>query len=149
MFLINLFEFFRHSCLLARGRGITCQSRERTTALTKFIKMSKVFQILGESFTNKNGDSIALEKIQGQGKVIAVYFSAHWCPPCRSFTPKLANFYGKVKQSQNGDKFELIFLSSDRTEEEFKEYLGQMPWYSLSYDKRSEKVYNLKYTVSL
>ena len=102
--------------------------------------MSKVFHLLGESFINKADDSIALTSIRGEGKVVAVYFSAHWCPPCRNFTPKLVSFYNNVKQSQNGDKFELIFLSSDKTEPEFKEYLNEMPWYALSYDKRAEKV---------
>ena len=28
-------------------------------------------------------------------KVFAIYFSAHWCPPCRGFTPKLAEWYTK------------------------------------------------------
>jgi nucleoredoxin len=102
--------------------------------------MSKVFNLLGDNFTNKDGDSIALTSIQGKGKVIAVYFSAHWCPPCRNFTPKLAKFYNSVKQSQNGAKFELIFLSSDKTEKEFSEYLSEMPWYALPYSKRTEKV---------
>ena len=24
---------------------------------------------------------------------ICIYFSAHWCPPCRGFTPVLKDFY--------------------------------------------------------
>ena len=27
-------------------------------------------------------------------KVVIVFFSAHWCPPCRLFTPVLKDFYG-------------------------------------------------------
>ena len=25
--------------------------------------------------------------------IICIYFSAHWCPPCRGFTPILKDFY--------------------------------------------------------
>jgi len=28
------------------------------------------------------------------GKKVLVYFSAHWCPPCRGFTPLLKEAYG-------------------------------------------------------
>lgn len=106
-------------------------------------EMSKVFELLGETFVNKEGEHISHESIKGKGKVIALYFSAHWCPPCRNFTPKLAKFYESLKQKQNGSKFELLFLSSDKTEEEFSKYLEQMPWYALPYDKRNEKVCTL------
>ena len=108
--------------------------------LRSLSKMSKVFELLGDNFVNKDGSSLALESMKGQGKVIAVYFSAHWCPPCRSFTPKLAKFYNSVKQSQAGNQFELIFVSSDRTDGDFSTYLAEMPWYALPYAKRSEKV---------
>merc|ERR1712176_1029271 len=69
------------------------------------------------------------------GKPIGLYFSAHWCPPCRGFTPKLAEYY------KNGlkDKMEIIFVSSDRDQGAFAEYHGEMPWPALPFDKRDEK----------
>lgn len=64
-----------------------------------------------------------------------MYFSAHWCPPCRGFTPKLAGFYKEGLK----DKMETIFVSSDRDEGSFTEYHNEMPWPALPYDKRKEK----------
>ena len=29
-------------------------------------------------------------------EVVGLYFSAHWCPPCRGFTPELAKIYKGV-----------------------------------------------------
>ena len=31
------------------------------------------------------------------GKVVAIYFSAHWCGPCRNFTPQLASLYQSIR----------------------------------------------------
>merc|ERR1711941_157035 len=72
---------------------------------------------------------------KASGKAIGLYFSAHWCPPCRGFTPKLAEFYNNGLK----EKMEIIFVSSDRDENQFKEYSGEMPWPSLPYEKRKEK----------
>lgn len=55
-------------------------------------------------------------------KLYAVYYSAHWCPPCRTFTPELVSFYNENKK---GDNFELIFVSSDRSEGAMHEYMAE------------------------
>ncbi|WAQ95333.1 NXN-like protein [Mya arenaria] len=63
---------------------------------------------------------------------IGIYFSAHWCPPCRQFTPKLKTFYNGVRSQ--GHKFEVVFVSADLDEESFDENLQEMPWAALRYD---------------
>jgi len=57
-------------------------------------------------------------------------------PPCRQFTPKLAEFYKSHAQAKN---FEIVFLSSDRDEAAFKEYYGEMPWLALPFEKADLK----------
>ena len=70
-------------------------------------------------------------------KYLMLYFSAHWCPPCRAFTPKLSKFYEKLK-AQRSD-FELVFVSSDSDEEKFKEYFDTMSFCALPFEYRDEK----------
>ena len=48
------------------------------------------------------------------------------CPPCKSFSPVLIDFYNTVK-----DDVEVIFVSSDRDEKSFSDYYGKMPWLAM------------------
>jgi nucleoredoxin len=74
------------------------------------------------------------------GKVLGIYFSAHWCPPCRMFTPKLNEWYKNFKANHaEKDRFELVFVSSDRDEASFKEYVAEMAFPALSYSDRKLK----------
>jgi nucleoredoxin len=61
-------------------------------------------------------------------KYFAFYKSAHWCPPCRKFTPQLVDFYKKQKRA--GAAFELVFISSDKNEDAMAEYMDEydMSW---------------------
>jgi nucleoredoxin len=56
-------------------------------------------------------------------KYVGIYFSAHWCGPCRQFTPKLKAAYESLRA--RGIDFEVIFVSSDRSEEEFTNYQSE------------------------
>merc|ERR1712187_375800 len=46
-------------------------------------------------------------------RVFAFYFSAHWCPPCRGFTPQLASWYTNDLKNKG---LEVVFVSSDKDE---------------------------------
>jgi nucleoredoxin len=79
----------------------------------------------------------ALKTSTLNGKFVMIYFSAHWCGPCRAFTPSLIEFYNKLKAKRQD--FELVFVSSDRDQAAFDEYYGSMPWVALPYANRDKK----------
>jgi len=91
--------------------------------------------LLGEKLLSKDGEVDTTSALAGKGAV-ALYFSGHWCPPCRGFTPQLAEWYTKDLKAKG---LEVIFVSSDKSEGEFKEYFGEQPWLALPYDKRDVK----------
>ena len=59
-------------------------------------------------------------------KLLMIYVSKHDCPPCREFTPMLAELYKEMNESSTA--FEVVFISGDPTLQEFQEYLSEMPW---------------------
>lgn len=71
------------------------------------------------------------------GKIIGLYFSAHWCPPCRGFTPRLSQKYEEL--IAEGKNIEIIFVSSDRDEVSAAEYFKEMPWKMLAFSQRDKK----------
>eukprot|EP00466_Bigelowiella_natans_P015501 jgi/Bigna1/65303/fgenesh1_kg.104_\ len=98
---------------------------------------------LGTELVKKNGGTATTDVLKN--KMVLLYFSAHWCPPCRQFTPMLAEFYEKMKQQ--GKEFEVIFVSLDREKSSFEEYLSQMPWYAIPYESSMRMTLAQKYMV--
>lgn len=78
-------------------------------------------------------------------KVVALYLSAHWCGPCRQFTPKLVAFYNKVAATH--PEFEVVFVSNDKTAAAMEGYMREdhMPWPAVTYDKVAGNRSLLKY----
>lgn len=73
-------------------------------------------------------------------KYFAFYQSAMWCPPCRKFTPVLVDFYNK--QKRRGAAFELVFVSSDRSEDDMADYMSEynMTWPAFAYGENKDIV---------
>lgn len=97
--------------------------------------------LLGSSLL-KGGETVPTAALKG--KVVGIYFSAHWCGPCRQFTPLLTKFYNEHAKSKN---FEIVFASSDRDERSFQEYYGTMPWLSLPFGGELKDKLSAKYKV--
>jgi nucleoredoxin len=72
-----------------------------------------------------------------QAKYYGIYYSASWCGPCRAFTPDLVRWY--KRQKNKNPHFELIFVSSDRSEEDMAAYMKEdnMDWPALAFDQKS------------
>ncbi|CAM9253167.1 unnamed protein product [Ascophyllum nodosum] len=96
-------------------------------------KNKSLKEMMGPKFLKSDGSEVGPEALDG--KVLAVYFSASWCAPCQQFTPILKGVYKKLQQQ--GKPFEILFVSSDKTKQEFRTYMGDMPWLSVPFEGKT------------
>lgn len=89
--------------------------------------------ILGENLLSKSG--LVPTNILNNADVVLLYFSAHWCPPCRGFTPKLAMLYNEVNTTHKN--MEVVFISCDNSESEFQGYYNDMPWLAIPFEAQT------------
>jgi len=101
----------------------------------------------GKSVLDKDGKEISIDSIREANDVIGFYFSAHWCGPCKAFTPELAKSYNALRAG--GKKFEIVFCTSDKDDGSFKNYFATMPWKALPYKEKDGVVadLNARYSV--
>ena len=84
----------------------------------------------------KNGNLVPLDESElAQKKIYGLYFSAHWCGPCRKFTPTLVEYYNKIVGEH--PEFEVIFVSSDKSGDAMGTYMSEagMPWPAVEFSK--------------
>ncbi|XP_061119496.1 nucleoredoxin-like protein 2 [Conger conger] len=109
--------------------------------------MVEVFS--GRTLLNKEGAVVDPEEAL-RNKVVGIYFSGGWCPPCRDFTPILCDFYTDlIEESDPPAQFEIVFISSDKSPEDMIEYYHDMhgdwlslPWHD-QYKHDLQKKYNI------
>lgn len=97
--------------------------------------MSAFVTLFGDTLRSKHGEARTEEVLRGK-VAIAVFFTGHWCPPCRHFTPKLVQAYTEALCAKG---LEVVFVSSDASEEQYDNYYSEMPWLALPYAKRDLK----------
>merc|ERR1719284_1880447 len=128
------------------GATITTDGREAVsddpTGKDLPWKPPTFWDALGSEFLKgTDGETVDVDELKGKGKYIGLYFSAHWCPPCRGFTPDLVKAYTNHLKAKG---LEIIFVSSDKSPKEFQEYYGTMPWLAIpNGDARKNKLSKL------
>ncbi|MFM8810330.1 MAG: thioredoxin-like domain-containing protein [Chthoniobacterales bacterium] len=107
--------------------------------LTSFATLE---ELIGTELVDAKGDKVETSSLAG--KVIGLYFSASWCGPCKMFTPELVKF-----RDRNDEKFEVVFVSSDRSAEDQQEYMKDydMEWPAIPYDSPLRQELGAKYEV--
>lgn len=88
----------------------------------------------GKTLIRAGGSEHSADDVLCDVKVVALYFSAHWCPPCRHFTPILADVYAEVKQAL--PCIEVIFVSLDHSKEDMLKYMDEShgDWYAFKFE---------------
>merc|ERR1711907_818144 len=120
-------------------------SRAHPQLLELAMPLSDVMGSAG--FVDGNGKDVDLATIVKDAPLVGLYFSAHWCGPCRAFTPKLVTF--KAMLSEDGIDFPIVFASSDRDEAAMKEYFATMTGFSaFKHGDERIKSLNSKFGVS-
>ncbi|XP_046441673.1 nucleoredoxin-like protein 2 [Daphnia pulex] len=102
----------------------------------------------GQQLVNKQKQGVHAEVALQNKDIICYYFSAHWCPPCRMFTPILADFYRDLEAV--GARLECIFVSSDRSENEMIQYMveSHADWLAIPWGTQLAGTLKSKYGVS-
>ena len=121
------------SALFLSGLSATAKAKDSSSATDLFEG----------PLLDSNGAEVS--KAVLAGKTIGIYFSAHWCPPCRTFTPKLVKF-----RDANKKDFEVVFVSSDRSPKAQMDYMKKtgMKWYTMPHRSSAANALAKKYGIS-
>uniref|UniRef100_A0A0D6R0U7 protein-disulfide reductase n=1 Tax=Araucaria cunninghamii TaxID=56994 RepID=A0A0D6R0U7_ARACU len=94
--------------------------------------------------TTPEGKEVKVAELEG--KIVGLYFAAHWYHECQTFTSVLADIYKQLKEQ--GAEFEIIFISSDEDRVSFENYHRTMPWFAVPYsDLKTKKMLNKTFEV--
>ncbi|MCQ2821530.1 MAG: hypothetical protein MJ252_30090, partial [archaeon] len=96
--------------------------RGQTKKETK-LPEKKLYLNFGKKIINNKGEEQDLDEESFlKVPVIGVLFTGSWCPPAREFMPKLEEVYQEAnkKAKEEGKSFEIIQISSEKTEADFK-----------------------------
>jgi nucleoredoxin len=116
---------YQNQLLKQRGRVVAHGSTDGIAGAAK----GNLVRLQNGNLVSCYDEELAPKQIYG------LYFSAHWCPPCRKFTPQLVAYYNQI--AHDHPEFEIIFVSADKSAEDMATYMREssMPWPAIEYGK--------------
>lgn len=69
--------------------------------------------------------------------MLGLYFSRHGHERCDDFTPILIEAYNQLKEKE--ENFEIVLISLDDEDEDFKEAFKTMPWLALPFEDETRQ----------
>ncbi|XP_064607217.1 nucleoredoxin-like protein 2 [Liolophura sinensis] len=86
---------------------------------------------------------------QLENKIVALFFSASWCPACQEFTPLLTQMYDEL--IRRNAPFEIVAVPFDRTKESCDRFFVQESgdWLTVQFDDSIIGTLKEKYCVNV
>lgn len=100
-------------------------------------------EMFADGLKNANQEPVSTQVLDG--KLVGLYFSGHWCPDCRRFTPRLITF-----RNLNQADIEIVLISYDKSEAEMWNYMSttKMPWVTAGYKSASAEALKARFKPS-
>merc|ERR1712018_217426 len=141
------------SLITSDGRGTVQSKGPKAVEEWKNVKADRIKTmesiIKQKTLIKVDGSKIQASQALSEKDIVCLYFSAHWCPPCRRFTPVLKEFYEKVKANDDNGKLEIIFMSADKNHDDMISYMKEShgDWCALEHDMKVIRELGTKYNV--
>ncbi len=104
-----------------------------------------MYKLFGQVFLDNKTEVVKDNKEVFDCTLLGILFSAGWGSPCRIFYKDLINIYN---QMNDGEKiFEIIQISFDAKEEDFKKAITGLPWKFLPLQFSGKEELKKKYNV--
>ena len=122
---LKVFLFIGCLIIFSYGIHLFSEIKKSDDSVNRLVQQGDKIS-LPHTLLDTNGNEVSVDKLNG--KYVGLYFSASWCGPCRSFTPKLVKF-----KEQHKEKFEVVLVGSDGSSKAQANYMKKyrMPWFAL------------------
>lgn len=129
-----------------RGHATATEPAAEPAAATPAEPGPGFAALFGDDLLNDKGEAADVSELDG--KTIALYFSASWCPPCRAFTPRLVDLAKKLQS--DGKPFAIVLVGCDQDRQKALAYMSShnMTGYLIPPEAASNRTLSKRYRVS-